>query len=177
MILPTLSRTRLENHLPSRRENSTILWDSLGGSLVRRRESRVRFKPQLLPVGEFSLSSNRLVLLQLLFHGISPSRECFHPILLTTTDGPRMILRKASAALAAGCCMVIKPSPETPLSVLALVNLATQAGFPKGTLSVLTTSLENTPSLSEALVRHPLIKKVTFTGSVSGRNFIVSFCG
>ena len=79
----------------------------------------------------------------------------------------RMILRKASAALAAGCTMVIKPSPETPLSVLALAELATQAGFPKGVLSVLTTSMENTPPLSEALCRHPLIKKVTFTGSVS----------
>ena len=77
-----------------------------------------------------------------------------------------MILRKASAALAAGCTMVIKPSPETPLSVLALVELASQAGFPKGVLSVLTTSMENTPPLSEALCRHPLIKKVTFTGSV-----------
>jgi acyl-CoA reductase-like NAD-dependent aldehyde dehydrogenase len=78
-----------------------------------------------------------------------------------------MILRKASAALAAGCCMIVKPSPETPLSVLALANLAEQAGFPKGVFSVLTTSLENTPPLSEALCRHPLIKKVTFTGSVS----------
>lgn len=78
-----------------------------------------------------------------------------------------MILRKASAALAAGCTMVVKPSPETPLSVLVLAELATQAGFPKGVLSVLTTSLENTPALSEALIRHPLIKKVTFTGSVS----------
>jgi len=77
-----------------------------------------------------------------------------------------MILRKASAALAAGCTMVIKPSPETPLSVLALVELASRAGFPKGVLSVLTTSMENTPPLSEALCRHPLIKKVTFTGSV-----------
>jgi succinate-semialdehyde dehydrogenase/glutarate-semialdehyde dehydrogenase len=78
-----------------------------------------------------------------------------------------MILRKASAALAAGCCMIVKPSPETPLSVLALAHLAEEAGFPKGTFSVLTTSLENTPPLSEALCRHPLIKKVTFTGSVS----------
>jgi acyl-CoA reductase-like NAD-dependent aldehyde dehydrogenase len=77
-----------------------------------------------------------------------------------------MVLRKASAAFAAGCCMVVKPSPETPLSVLALAHLAEQAGFPKGVFSVLTTSLENTPELSEALCRHPLIKKVTFTGSV-----------
>ena len=82
-------------------------------------------------------------------------------------DRYRMILRKVGAALAAGCCMIIKPSPETPLSVLALAELASQAGFPDGVLSVLTTSLENTPTLSEALCRHPLIKKVTFTGSVS----------
>jgi succinate-semialdehyde dehydrogenase / glutarate-semialdehyde dehydrogenase len=78
-----------------------------------------------------------------------------------------MILRKAGAAFAAGCCMVVKPSPETPLSALALAHLAEHAGFPKGVFSVLTTSLENTPELSEALCRHPLIKKVTFTGSVS----------
>lgn len=77
-----------------------------------------------------------------------------------------MILRKAGAAFAAGCCMVVKPSPETPLSVLALAHLAEQAGFPRGVFSVLTTSLENTPELSEALCRHPLVKKVTFTGSV-----------
>lgn len=77
-----------------------------------------------------------------------------------------MILRKAGAALAAGCCMIVKPSPETPLSVLTLAMLAEQAGFPKGVFSVLTTSLDNTPPLSEALCRHPLIKKVTFTGSV-----------
>jgi succinate-semialdehyde dehydrogenase / glutarate-semialdehyde dehydrogenase len=77
-----------------------------------------------------------------------------------------MVLRKAGAALAAGCTMIIKPSPETPLSVLALCHLAEEAGFPKGVLNVLTTSLENTPELSEALCRHPLVKKVTFTGSV-----------
>lgn len=87
-----------------------------------------------------------------------------------------MILRKASAALAAGCCMVIKPSPETPLSVLMLVELATQAGFPKGVLSVLTTSLENTPPLSEALIRHPLIKKVTFTGSTRIGKLVAKLC-
>ncbi len=78
-----------------------------------------------------------------------------------------MILRKASAALAAGCTMIIKPSPETPLSILALCHLAEKAGFPTGCLSVLTTSLANTPALSETLCRHPLVQKVTFTGSVS----------
>lgn len=62
--------------------------------------------------------------------------------------------------------MIVKPSPETPLTVLTLSHLAEQAGFPKGVINVLTTDLDNTPTLSEALCRHPLVKKVTFTGSV-----------
>jgi succinate-semialdehyde dehydrogenase / glutarate-semialdehyde dehydrogenase len=78
-----------------------------------------------------------------------------------------MILRKCGAAFAAGCTIVIKPSPETPLTVLALAELAERAGLPKGVMNVLTTDLENTPALSEALCRHELVKKVTFTGSVS----------
>ena len=78
-----------------------------------------------------------------------------------------MVARKAGAALAAGCTMVVKPSPETPLSVLTLALLAEEAGFPKGVLNVITTSLGNTPAVSEALCRHPDVKKVTFTGSVS----------
>ena len=78
-----------------------------------------------------------------------------------------MILRKCGAAFAAGCPMIIKPSPETPLTTLTLAYLAEKAGFDKGVMNVLTTDLENTPSLSEALCRHSLVKKVTFTGSVS----------
>jgi succinate-semialdehyde dehydrogenase/glutarate-semialdehyde dehydrogenase len=77
-----------------------------------------------------------------------------------------MILRKCGAALAAGCTIVIKPSPETPLSTLALVHLAEKAGFEPGVITVLTTDLDNTPSLSEALCRHEHVKKVSFTGSV-----------
>ncbi|RQM06152.1 hypothetical protein DH86_00003402 [Scytalidium sp. 3C] len=87
-----------------------------------------------------------------------------------------MILRKAGAALAAGCPMIVKPSPETPLSVLTLAYLAEKAGFPKGVFSVLTTSLENTPPLSEALCRHPLIKKVTFTGSTRVGKLVAKLC-
>jgi succinate-semialdehyde dehydrogenase len=77
-----------------------------------------------------------------------------------------MILRKVSAALAAGCTMVVKPSPETPLTTLTLALLAKQAGFEDGVLNVMTTDLANTPSLSEALCKHPLVSKVSFTGSV-----------
>lgn len=87
-----------------------------------------------------------------------------------------MVLRKAGAAIAAGCTMVIKPSPETPLSVLALCNLAEQAGLPKGVLNVLTTSLENTPELSAALCKHPLVKKVTFTGSTRVGKLVAKLC-
>jgi succinate-semialdehyde dehydrogenase/glutarate-semialdehyde dehydrogenase len=87
-----------------------------------------------------------------------------------------MILRKAGAALAAGCTMVIKPSPETPITTLALVHLAQKAGFPAGALNVLTTDLENTPALSEALCTHPLVKKVTFTGSTRVGKLIASHC-
>lgn len=87
-----------------------------------------------------------------------------------------MILRKCGAALAAGCTMVIKPSPETPLSVLVLAELALRAGFAPGVLNVLTTDLDNTPALSEALCRHPLTKKVTFTGSTRVGKLIASIC-
>jgi len=87
-----------------------------------------------------------------------------------------MILRKAGAALAAGCTMIVKPSPETPFSVLALAHLAEQAGFAKGVFSVLTTSLDNTPGLSEALCRHPLTKKVTFTGSTRVGKLVAKIC-
>lgn len=78
-----------------------------------------------------------------------------------------MILRKASAALAAGCTMIVKPSPETPLSALSLAYLGEKAGFEKGMFNVLPTTLANTPALSEKLCRHDRVKKVSFTGSVS----------
>jgi len=78
-----------------------------------------------------------------------------------------MVLRKASAALAAGCTMIVKPSPETPLTALSLAYLGELAGFQKGMFNVLPTTLANTPALSEALCRHDYVKKVSFTGSVS----------
>ncbi|EXJ85599.1 succinate-semialdehyde dehydrogenase [Capronia coronata CBS 617.96] len=87
-----------------------------------------------------------------------------------------MILRKAGAAFAAGCTMVVKPSPETPLTCLSLAHLATKAGFAPGVFNVLTTSLENTPSLSEAMILHPLVKKVTFTGSTRVGKLVAGLC-
>jgi acyl-CoA reductase-like NAD-dependent aldehyde dehydrogenase len=69
--------------------------------------------------------------------------------------------------------MIGKPSPETPLTALSLAYLAERAGFPKGVFNVLPTTLTNTPALSERLCRHELIKKVTFTGSVSGSSLAI----
>ncbi|KAK5955315.1 hypothetical protein OHC33_003997 [Knufia fluminis] len=87
-----------------------------------------------------------------------------------------MILRKAGAAFAAGCTMVVKPSPETPLTCLSLAYLASKAGFAPGVFNVLTTSLENTPPLSEAMILHPLTKKVTFTGSTRVGKLVAGLC-
>lgn len=87
-----------------------------------------------------------------------------------------MIIRKAAAALAAGCTMIIKPSPETPLSILALADLALRAGFAPGVLNIITTDNENTPSVSEALCKHPLVRKATFTGSTAVGRLIAKHC-
>lgn len=87
-----------------------------------------------------------------------------------------MVLRKVGAAMAAGCTMVVKPSPETPISALVLAELAQRAGIPAGVLNVLTTDLENTPPLSEALCKHPLVKKVTFTGSTRVGKLVATHC-
>lgn len=87
-----------------------------------------------------------------------------------------MILRKVGAALAAGCTIIAKPSPETPLTTLTLAYLAREAGFGKGVFNVVVTSNKNTPTLSEALCKHPLVRKVSFTGSTNIGSIIASHC-
>ncbi len=73
-----------------------------------------------------------------------------------------MITRKAGPALAAGCTMIIKPSEETPLSALALADLAAQAGVPAGVLNVIT---GDAPTVVGAMMRSNDVRKVSFTGS------------
>lgn len=73
-----------------------------------------------------------------------------------------MILRKAAAALAAGCTVVVKPSPETPLTALAIDAAAVTAGFPSG---VFTTLTGLSAALGEHLVANPQVRAVSFTGS------------
>ncbi|KAK1985609.1 aldehyde dehydrogenase [Colletotrichum cereale] len=87
-----------------------------------------------------------------------------------------LTLRKSAAAIAAGCTIIVKPSSETPLSALALACLADRAGFPAGVLNVLTTSLGNTPTVAEALCMHPLVKAVSFTGSVRIGKRVAASC-
>ncbi|KFG85628.1 succinate-semialdehyde dehydrogenase [Metarhizium anisopliae] len=87
-----------------------------------------------------------------------------------------LTLRKMAAALAAGCTMVVKPSPETPLTAIAVARLGLKAGFPVGALNILTTSLDNTPAVAESLCLHPLVKKVTFTGSTRVGKIITGLC-
>lgn len=87
-----------------------------------------------------------------------------------------MIIRKVAAALAAGCSIIVKPSPETPLSVLALGDLALRAGFPPGVFNVITTDNDNTPAVSETLCKHDLVRKVTFTGSTAVGRIVARHC-
>ncbi|MFZ7265687.1 NAD-dependent succinate-semialdehyde dehydrogenase [Avibacterium avium] len=74
-----------------------------------------------------------------------------------------MITRKSAPALAAGCAVVLKPAPETPLSTLALAELANQAGLPKGLLNVIPTT--QAVEVGKVLTESPIIRKLTFTGS------------
>ena len=81
-----------------------------------------------------------------------------------------MITRKAAPALAAGCTMVVKPASQTPLTALALAELAHRAGIPAGVLSVVVGSAR---TIGPELTGNPIIRKLTFTGSTEvGRQLI-----
>lgn len=71
--------------------------------------------------------------------------------------------RKIAPALAAGCTMVMKPSEETPVSALALAAVLAEAGLPSGVLNLV---MGVPQDISEHLIASPIIRKITFTGSV-----------
>ncbi|MCV2403759.1 NAD-dependent succinate-semialdehyde dehydrogenase [Marinomonas sp. C2222] len=85
-----------------------------------------------------------------------------------------MITRKAGPALAAGCSIVIKPSDETPLSALALAELAHQAGIPAGVLNVVVG--RNAKAIGGVLTSHPTVRKLSFTGSTPVGKLLLSQC-
>ncbi len=76
-----------------------------------------------------------------------------------------MITRKAAPALAAGCTMVLKPAEQTPLTALALAELALRAGIPPGVFNVVTAPADRAAAVGGVMTGHPLVRKVSFTGS------------
>ncbi|WP_374528314.1 NAD-dependent succinate-semialdehyde dehydrogenase [Novosphingobium sp.] len=76
-----------------------------------------------------------------------------------------MITRKAAPALAAGCAIVIKPAPQTPLTALALAHLAEQAGIPLALISTITT--RDAVGVGGELTANPIVRKLSFTGSTA----------
>merc|ERR1711878_14645 len=76
-----------------------------------------------------------------------------------------MFTRKAGAALAAGCTIVLKPAEDTPLTALALAALAEKAGFPKGVIDVVTCEHKNASEVGDALCKSPDVAAMSFTGS------------
>ena len=85
-----------------------------------------------------------------------------------------MITRKAAPALAAGCTIVIKPASETPLSALALAELAEQAGIPAGVFNVITTTRSR--AVGVELTESPLVRKFSFTGSTEVGKILIRQC-
>src|SRR5205085_11569790 len=79
-----------------------------------------------------------------------------YPLMMTTW--------KLAPALAAGCTIVLKPDSATPLSALRLAELATEVGFPPGTINVVPGP---GPTVGAHLARHPGVDKIAFTGSTA----------
>lgn len=85
-----------------------------------------------------------------------------------------MITRKVAPALAAGCTVVLKPSEETPLSALALAELAQQAGIPDGVLNIVTGL--NAAEIGQTLTQSALVRKLSFTGSTAVGKLLLRQC-
>jgi len=75
-----------------------------------------------------------------------------------------MVTRKLAPALAAGCTTVLKPALETPLTAMALVELARRAGLPDGSINIVT---GNAVTIGEVLTSHPAVRMISFTGSTA----------
>jgi succinate-semialdehyde dehydrogenase/glutarate-semialdehyde dehydrogenase len=76
-----------------------------------------------------------------------------------------MITRKCAPAIAVGCTVVLKPAEDTPLSCLALVELAQRAGLPPGVINVVLGRAESAPAIGRELTSNKTVRKVSFTGS------------
>jgi succinate-semialdehyde dehydrogenase/glutarate-semialdehyde dehydrogenase len=84
-----------------------------------------------------------------------------------------MVTRKVAPALAAGCTVVLKPAPQTPLSALALAVLAERAGIPAGVLNVVT---GDAVAIGGEMTSNPIVRKLTFTGSTRTGKLLMKQC-
>lgn len=85
-----------------------------------------------------------------------------------------MIARKAAAALAAGCTFVGRPASQTPLSALAMAELAERAGIPAGVFNIITGN--DARGIGQVLTQHPDVAKFTFTGSTGVGKQLIAQC-
>jgi succinate-semialdehyde dehydrogenase / glutarate-semialdehyde dehydrogenase len=84
-----------------------------------------------------------------------------------------MITRKVAPALAAGCTMIVKPAAQTPLSALAMAELASRAGVPRGVFSVVTGDAR---AIGGVLTASPAVRKLSFTGSTEVGRMLAAQC-
>ncbi|MGW0495291.1 NAD-dependent succinate-semialdehyde dehydrogenase [Streptomyces sp. NPDC003007] len=96
-------------------------------------------------------------------------------LLITPWNFPlAMGTRKIGPALAAGCTVVLKPAPQTPLTSLALAAILTEAGLPAGVLNIVTTT--DAAGVVEPLLRGGQIRKLSFTGSTAVGRILLAQC-
>lgn len=108
--------------------------------------------------GRFSLAPDGGTRLMTMKHPVGPT------LMITPWNFPlAMGTRKIGPAVAAGCTMVVKPATQTPLTMLLLAEVLTDAGVPAGVLNVITTT--HTQEVIEPLIRDSRLRKLTFTGS------------
>lgn len=87
-----------------------------------------------------------------------------------------MITRKIAPAMAAGCTIVIKPAELTPLSALALAELAQRAGVPAGVVNILTADADQSIAIGKALCASPVVRHLSFTGSTEVGRILMAQC-
>jgi succinate-semialdehyde dehydrogenase/glutarate-semialdehyde dehydrogenase len=87
-----------------------------------------------------------------------------------------MITRKVAPALAAGCPVLIKPAEQTPLSALAVAELAQRAGMPAGVLNIITADGDNSIAVGKVLCASDIVKHLSFTGSTEVGRILAAQC-
>jgi succinate-semialdehyde dehydrogenase/glutarate-semialdehyde dehydrogenase len=87
-----------------------------------------------------------------------------------------MITRKIAPAMAAGCTIVIKPAEQTPLSALALAELAIRAGIPEGVMNIITADADQSIAIGKTLCASPVVRHLSFTGSTEVGRILMSQC-